>query len=119
MGNARNRTSGRWVRPSPRKVARCVRTKLTRRRLDCAFAYCFAHAWGRAGFKHSAFTFGYESYISESKIEEEDVPPGALISFIQKGLQYLELEANVNEVRCWHPVVSPPSLARTGLIPRY
>lgn len=28
-----------------------------------------------------------------------EVPPGALISFIQKGLMYLELEANLNNVR--------------------
>lgn len=28
-----------------------------------------------------------------------EVPPGALISFVQKGLQYLELEANLNNVR--------------------
>lgn len=53
----------------------------------------------RTGFNHTAFTFGYESFINESKIEDDDVPPGALISFIQKGLQYLEMEANVNEVR--------------------
>jgi len=26
-----------------------------------------------------------------------DVPPGSLITFIQKGMQYLELEANLND----------------------
>ena len=36
--------------------------------------------------------------MSKSSIPGGDVPPGALISFIQKGLQYLELEANLNEV---------------------
>ena len=50
-----------------------------------------------AGFTHSAFTFGYESFVHKSNIEGNDVPPGALISFVQKGLQYLELEANLNE----------------------
>lgn len=28
-----------------------------------------------------------------------DAPPGALVAFLQKGLQYLELEANLTEVR--------------------
>uniref|UniRef100_A0A061RU95 Transducin (Beta)-like 1 n=1 Tax=Tetraselmis sp. GSL018 TaxID=582737 RepID=A0A061RU95_9CHLO len=50
-----------------------------------------------SGFVHSAFTFGYESFVHKSQIDGNDVPPGALISFIQKGLQYLELEANLNE----------------------
>mmetsp|Transcript_10874 Transcript_10874/g.34604 ORF Transcript_10874/g.34604 Transcript_10874/m.34604 type:complete len:495 (+) Transcript_10874:232-1716(+) len=50
-----------------------------------------------SGFQHSAFTFGYESFVHKSSINSNDVPPGALISFIQKGLQYLELEANLNE----------------------
>eukprot|EP00951_Prasinocladus_malaysianus_P001653 scaffold11618_cov45-Prasinocladus_malaysianus.AAC.1 len=50
-----------------------------------------------SGFSHSAFTFGYESFVHKSKLNGNDVPPGALISFIQKGLQYLELEANLNE----------------------
>ena len=52
-----------------------------------------------AGFSHSAFVFGYESFVHKSNISGNDVPPGALISFLQKGLQYLELEANLNEVR--------------------
>lgn len=49
-----------------------------------------------AGFRHSAFTFGYESHVKKNG---EDMPPGALVSFVQKGLQYMELEANLNEVR--------------------
>ena len=51
-----------------------------------------------SGFTHAAYTFGYESYIQKTSIAGTDLPPGALISFIQKGLQYLELEANLNEV---------------------
>eukprot|EP00238_Polyblepharides_amylifera_P000429 CAMPEP_0196572704 /NCGR_PEP_ID=MMETSP1081-20130531/2698_1 /TAXON_ID=36882 /ORGANISM="Pyramimonas amylifera, Strain CCMP720" /LENGTH=488 /DNA_ID=CAMNT_0041890107 /DNA_START=606 /DNA_END=2069 /DNA_ORIENTATION=+ len=50
-----------------------------------------------SGFLHSAFTFGYESFVHKSNINGSTVPPGTLISFIQKGLQYLELEANLNE----------------------
>jgi hypothetical protein len=53
-----------------------------------------------SGFTHSAYTFGYESFVSKTSIARGvELPPGALISFIQKGLQYLELEANLNEVR--------------------
>mmetsp|Transcript_4165 Transcript_4165/g.8569 ORF Transcript_4165/g.8569 Transcript_4165/m.8569 type:complete len:544 (-) Transcript_4165:229-1860(-) len=50
-----------------------------------------------SGFLHSAFAFGYESFVHKTNINGNSVPPGALISFIQKGLQYLELEANLNE----------------------
>eukprot|EP00958_Prasinococcus_capsulatus_P014923 scaffold1575_cov352-Prasinococcus_capsulatus_cf.AAC.11 len=50
-----------------------------------------------SGFAHSAFTFGYESFVRNSPIDGNDVPPGALISIIQKGLQYLELEANLTD----------------------
>ena len=50
------------------------------------------------GFSHSAFVFGYESFVHKSTISGNDVPPGAMISFLQKGLQYMELEANLTEV---------------------
>lgn len=51
-----------------------------------------------AGFIHSAFVLGYEASLHKSNIEGNQVPPGALISFVQKGLQYLEMEANLNDV---------------------
>ena len=48
-----------------------------------------------SGFTHSAYTFGYESFVSKTSIARGvELPPGALVSFIQKGLQYLELEAH-------------------------
>lgn len=50
-----------------------------------------------SGFTHSAFVFGYESFVHKSNVNGKDVPPGALITFVQKGLQYVELEANLNE----------------------
>lgn len=52
-----------------------------------------------AGFSHSAFTFGIESHISQSNINGTLVPPAALISILQKGLQYVEAEISINEVR--------------------
>ena len=48
-----------------------------------------------SGFNHSAFTFGYESFINKSNINGASVPPGALVAFLQKGLQYCEVEAQV------------------------
>ncbi|RDX65081.1 WD40 repeat-containing protein HOS15, partial [Mucuna pruriens] len=47
-------------------------------------------------FTHSAFAFGYEAGIDKSKGDDNVVPPGALVTFIQKGIQYLELEANLS-----------------------
>ncbi|CAN8251419.1 unnamed protein product [Cochlearia groenlandica] len=48
-----------------------------------------------SGFTHAAFTLGYEASINKSNINGNMVPPGALIKFVQKGLQYMEMEANV------------------------
>ena len=56
-----------------------------------------------SGFVHSAFTFANESFVNRTRLsggggeqnEEEDIPAGALVQFVQKGLQYLELEANL------------------------
>ena len=41
--------------------------------------------------------FGCESHATKSGVNGKDVPVGALVSFIQKGFQYMELEANLNE----------------------
>lgn len=59
-----------------------------------------------SGFTHSAFALGYEAGINRSPIDGNLVPPGALVTFVQKGLQYLELEANLCNVSvlidiCW------------------
>lgn len=51
-----------------------------------------------SGFVHSAFTFVYESMLGRSNIRNADrsIPPGALISFLQKGLQYVGIEESLN-----------------------
>ncbi|BAU00256.1 WD40 repeat-containing protein [Vigna angularis] len=49
-----------------------------------------------SGFIHTAFSFGNEAGISKSSIDGTLVPIGALIRLVQKGLQYLEMEANLN-----------------------
>ena len=51
------------------------------------------------GFQHSAFTFGLESHIMQSGVNGTGVPPGALVSIVQKGLQYVEAEVTLTEVR--------------------
>ncbi|KAL6841150.1 hypothetical protein ACP4OV_029119 [Aristida adscensionis] len=50
-----------------------------------------------SGFIHAAFTLGYEAGIHKGGIDGNAVPPGALIAIVQKGLQYIELEANTDE----------------------
>ena len=50
-----------------------------------------------SGFTHSSFTFAYESLVTKSAVTASDLPPGALISLLQKGLQYVEIEAHLNE----------------------
>eukprot|EP00798_Chlamydomonas_sp_ICE-L_P020287 gene20287-27045_t len=49
-----------------------------------------------SGFSHTAFAFGHESSVTRTPIDPNNVPPGSLITFVQKGLQYLELEANID-----------------------
>ena len=50
------------------------------------------------GFIHSAFALGYEAGINKCSIDGNLVPPGALVTVVQKGLQYLEMEANLSNV---------------------
>ena len=50
------------------------------------------------GYAHSAFTFAYESLVSKSSVAYTDVPPGALIAFLQKGLEYVSIEEHIHEV---------------------
>lgn len=49
------------------------------------------------GFHHSAYTFGIESHISQSNINGALVPPAALLTVLQKGLQYTEAEISIGE----------------------
>jgi hypothetical protein len=51
------------------------------------------------GFVHSAYVFGVESHISQTNINGTLVPPAALLTVIQKGLQFTEAEISVADVR--------------------
>ena len=50
-----------------------------------------------SGFAHTAFAFVNESQITKSPTAKVTLPPGALLAFLQKGLQYTEIEAHLNE----------------------
>ncbi|KAF5834951.1 WD40-repeat-containing domain protein [Dunaliella salina] len=49
-----------------------------------------------AGFTHTAFNFAHESGVTSAPVDPNNVAPGTLIALVQKGMQYLELEANVD-----------------------
>lgn len=51
------------------------------------------------GFTHSSYTFAHESQVTKSYPDMSSFPPGALIRFLQKGMQFTELEANLKEVQ--------------------
>lgn len=56
-----------------------------------------------SGCMHSAFTFACESLVTKSTVaitHAESIPPGSLISLIQKGLMYLQVEQHLNEDCC-------------------
>ena len=62
------------------------------------------------GFSHSAFTFAYESLVAKSSVVHTDLPPGALVTFLQKGLEYVTIEEHIKEVRTWPaPARRPPA----------
>ena len=52
----------------------------------------------RLGYKHTAFSFSAESAVNEVRIDPATVKPGTLISYLQKGLQYAEVESHILEV---------------------
>jgi transducin (beta)-like 1 len=50
-----------------------------------------------SGFRHSAFTFGHESLLARTSVVDTDLPYGSLVGLLQKGMQYAEIERQVNE----------------------
>ena len=52
------------------------------------WTFCSRRYLQESGFVHSSFTFAYESMLGRSNMRnaEKSIPPGALISFLQKGL---------------------------------
>lgn len=50
----------------------------------------------RAGLVHTAYALRHEVDIGRMDIDHESIAPGSLVRLLQRGLQYLELEANVS-----------------------
>ncbi|GCA62996.1 hypothetical protein KIPB_007213, partial [Kipferlia bialata] len=63
-----------------------------------------------SGFGHAAFTFASESGVVDLELEPEEVPVGALLSLLQKGMQYLELESHLADDGSLIPCSAPFSL---------
>lgn len=56
------------------------------------------------GFVHAAYTFGHESMLITGeprpiwqRAADKTLPPGALVTFLQKGLQYVGIEESLRE----------------------
>ncbi|KAI8911606.1 WD40-repeat-containing domain protein [Gorgonomyces haynaldii] len=62
-----------------------------------------------SGFQHSTFAFQYETAIHRQEFKNSNVKPGMLISLLQKGLQFLQVETHLNpdgtEIKCAAPFV--------------
>ena len=52
----------------------------------------------KLGFEHTAFAFAYESNVADTKVFDEYLPPGSLITYLQKALQFVELETHIRDV---------------------
>jgi len=48
------------------------------------------------GFEHSFYTFNAESPLDYSNINGSQIPRGALITLLEKGLLYIQLEKSIN-----------------------
>ena len=51
-----------------------------------------------SGFTHSAFVFKAEAAVKEESLGEGDERRGVLVSFLQKGLIYSEIETHISAV---------------------
>lgn len=49
-----------------------------------------------SGFEHSAYSFNAESLLDFTNINGSQIPKGALITLLQKGLLYIQLEKQIN-----------------------
>ncbi|KAL0222110.1 hypothetical protein RCL1_001964 [Eukaryota sp. TZLM3-RCL] len=60
-----------------------------------------------AGLHHTAFTLSQEALLWRSPYRNAEITPGSLISYLQKGLMYEEIETHLNadgtEKRCDQP----------------
>lgn len=62
------------------------------------------------GFVHSAFIFESESLAESTNISASQIPPNALITLLQKSLQYMRLEKAIRVAK-----EDPKSQAHEGI----
>lgn len=55
------------------------------------------HYLQELGYDHAAFAFGCESKIPTKEIASQEIPPGALVYLVQKGIMYAQMEAAADE----------------------
>lgn len=63
-----------------------------------------------SGYSHAAFTFYNEGALEKTNLRAADVPPGALIAYLQKGLEYVSIEEHINEDGSLKPCEEPFTL---------
>lgn len=50
---------------------------------------------GDKGFVHAAFTFHQEALLNRYNVDSSQIPPGLLLSFVQRGIDFLSIEEQV------------------------
>lgn len=69
-----------------------------------------------SGFAHTSYMFQHETHILQnSNIKTENVKPGALIHYLQKGLLYTEVEYHANEDGTEKHCIAPFTLLTTHI----
>ena len=63
-----------------------------------------------SGFTHSAYVFAHESLLGASLSATADLPPGALVGFVHRGVLFTQMEREVRESLG----MQAPSSARGG-----
>lgn len=53
-----------------------------------------------SGFEHTAYSFMHESFLHRSSLSGDALPTGALINYVQKGLQYEAIETHLHADGC-------------------
>ena len=51
------------------------------------------------GYTHAAFTFNFEANLNFIKNKSKNVPPGLLISLVQRGILYAQIESDFLTVK--------------------
>eukprot|EP00171_Calliarthron_tuberculosum_P004192 IDg4192t1 len=48
------------------------------------------------GFKHTAYVFDNETHVNNNKVDTDQIPSVSLLSLVQKGVNYVQIEQNKN-----------------------